>query len=176
MLEIDVSLEESYDETTGKFASTKNVRVVLEHSLVSVSKWESAWKVPFLSKEDKTPEQTLSYVGMMILGDQPAPEVFHKLVSSHLKEIKDYIEDKMTATRINEIQNGQGRREIITAELIYYWMISMNIPIELERWHLNRLVTLIRVINIKNSPKKKMTAAERTSLNKQRLAKHKTRG
>lgn len=176
MLEIDVAIREGYDEETEKFVSTESHRVVLEHSLVSLSKWESLWKVPFLSKQEKTPEQTLSYVRMMIVGSEPPPEVFQKLVTDHLKEVRDYIEDKATATRIAEIQGGQASREIITAELIYYWMISMNIPVEFEHWHLNRLITLIRVINIKNSPKKKMTAAERMALNRQRLAKHNTRG
>lgn len=176
MLEIDVSMEESFDETTSKFVSSKNFRVQLEHSLFSVSKWESLWETPFLGKTEKTTEQTLSYVRMMIVGVEPPPEVFQKLCAVHLQEVRDYIEAKMTATRITETPGGQNAREIITSELIYYWMVSMQIPVEFEHWHLNRLIMLIRVINAKNTPKKKMSAAERRTLNRQRHSKYNTRG
>jgi hypothetical protein len=175
MLEIDVEREVSFDETTEKFVVSK-FRVTLEHSLVSMSKWESIWEEPFLGLKEKTSEQTISYVRMMILGDDPPPEVFQKLLKDHLSQINAHIAAKMTATRISESRNSSGSREIITSELIYYWMFSMSIPMECQFWHLNRLITLIRVFNAKNAPKKKMSAAERRALNKQRLAKHKTRG
>lgn len=175
MLEIDVKTEESFDETTDRFV-TKRFRVSLEHSLVSMSKWESIWEVPFLGKEEKTSEQTISYIKMMILGDEPPPEVFKELLESHSQAITDYIAANMTATKIPETNTAGGSREVVTSELIYYWMFSMRIPMECEYWHLNRLITLIRVFNVKNSPKKKMTLQERRALNQQRRARYNTRG
>jgi hypothetical protein len=175
MLEIDVVTEESFDEKSNTFVG-KSFRVRLEHSLVSASKWESLWKEAFLDKKDKTPQQTLSYIKFMILNDDLPPEVFFKLVQSHLDEIKAYISDEMTATKLRNDPNVQASREIITTELIYYWMISLSIPVEFQHWHLNRLITLIRTVNLKNSPKKKMSMTERKALNKQRLAEYNTRG
>lgn len=176
MLELDIVLEEQFDESTNKIVAAESFHVSLEHSLVSVSKWESFWEEPFLGKNKKTTEQTVSYIQMMIIGDDPPPEVFHKLLEKHLTTITGYIEAKMTATTVSAAKSAVGFTETITSELIYYWMISMNIPVEFQYWHLNRLITLIRVINAKNAPKKKMSAADRRSLNRQRLAQHKTRG
>ncbi len=176
MLEIDVATEESYDESRGKFVVTDSFKVRLEHSLVSVSKWEALWKEPFLSKNEKTSAQSISYVKFMIVNDEFPPGVFHKLVETHMAEIEAYIGDEMTATKIYTDPNAPHSRETITTELIYYWMISMQIPVEFQHWHLNRLITLIRTVNLKNTPKRKMSAAERKALNKSRLAKHGTRG
>lgn len=176
MLEINVAMEESFDETSSKFVVTSSFKVTLEHSLVSVSKWESFWKQAFLGKKDKTPEQLLSYIKFMILNDELPPGVFQKLIQFHMEVIKDYIEDEMTATKLYNDPNAPTSRETVTAELIYYWMISMGIPIQFEHWHLNRLITLIRVINVKNAPKKKMSLSERRALNRSRLSKHNTRG
>ena len=176
MLEINVVLEESFDETTSKFVASNSVKVRLEHSLVSVSKWESVWEEAFLGKKDKTQEQTLSYIKMMIVeGDLP-PEVFQNLVEKHLEEVKNYVAANMTATTISSDPNASQSREVVTSELIYYWMISLNIPAQFEHWHLNRLITLIRVINLKNTPKKKMTNSERRNLNRSRQAQYNTRG
>jgi hypothetical protein len=176
MLEIDVVLEETYNEETSEFGSGSSHRVRLEHSLVTMSKWEAIWETPFLGKKDKTDKQILSYVELMLLDDDLPPEVFLKLIENHLGEIKDYVAASMTATKLHTDPNAPGSREIITAELIYYWMISMQVPVEFEHWHLNRLVTLIRVINLKNSPKKKMSLQERRALNRARQSKHGTRG
>lgn len=175
MLEINVALEESYDEENKQFV-TSSFRVELEHSLVSVSKWESFWEKAFLGKDEKTTDETISYVKMMILGDEPPPEIFQSLLDDHLPQIKAYIEAKMTATTVPDVPGGPGRQELITAELIYYWMISMNIPVEFQHWHLNRLIMLIRVINVKNAPKKKMSMSDRRTLNRQRLAQMNSRG
>lgn len=176
MLEITVATEESWDEERAVFVVTKSFRVALEHSLVSASKWESLWKEAFLAKKDKTPQQTLSYVNFMILNDELPPGVFQKLVNDHLETIKDYIADPMTATKLYTDPNAPQSREIITTELIYYWMISLNIPVEFQHWHLNRLITLIRTVNIKNSPKRKMSVRERRDLNRARLAKQNGKG
>jgi hypothetical protein len=175
MLEIDVPIEESFDETNNKIVVT-TFRVRLEHSLVSASKWESLWKVAFLGKKDKTAQQNLSYMKCMILNDDLPPGVFQKLVGGYFDQIKDYIADEMTATKLYTDPNAPQSRETVTTELIYYWMISLNIPVEFQYWHLNRLITLIRTVNLKNSPKRKMSSKERRDLNRSRLAKHNTRG
>lgn len=176
MLEIEVVLEEGYDEKTETFTTSKSCKIRLEHSLVSVSKWESIWEEAFLGKKEKTAEQTLSYVKCMIVGDEPPPEVFQELVEKHLEKVRDYVSAAMTATKLRTDPNAPNSREIITAELIYYWMIALNVPVEFEHWHLNRLITLIRVINLKSTPAKKMSMAERRNLNRQRLAQYKTKG
>jgi hypothetical protein len=176
MLEIRVVLEEGYDEESSKFVSSSSFTVRLEHSLSSVSKWESIWEESFLGKKDKTQNQTISYVEMMILNDDLPPGVFQRLIENHLEEVMTYVTADMTATKLRADPNGPQSRETITSELIYYWMISMNIPVQFEHWHLNRLITLIRVINLKNSPKKKMTASERKNLNRQRIQQRGTSG
>lgn len=175
MLEIDVATAESFDEKRNKFVVT-TCKVRLEHSLVSVSKWESLWKEAFLGKKDKTAQQTLSYVKFMIIDDDLPPGVFSTLIEDHLEEVKDYIADSMTATKLYTDPNAPQSRETVTTELIYYWMISLKIPVEFQHWHLNRLLTLIRTVNVKNTPKRKMSAKERRDLNRARLAKHNTRG
>lgn len=176
MLEIRVALEEGFDESTSRFVETSLFTVRLEHSLSSVSKWESVWEEPFLGKKDKTQKQTVSYIEMMILNDNLPPGVFQKLIDKHLDKIMAYVSANMTATKIYTDPNSPQSREIVTAELIYYWMISMNIPVQFEHWHLNRLIALIRLFNLKNAPKKKMSAAERKELNRKRLRQLGTRG
>ena len=176
MLEIRVDLEEGFDEESSKFVETSSFTVHLEHSLSSLSKWESVWEEPFLGKKDKTEKQTISYIEMMIIDDDLPPGVFQKLINDHLQDIMNYVSADMTATKFHLDPNSPQSRETITSELIYYWMISMNIPVEFERWHLNRLITLIRVINLKNTPKKKMSATDRRNLNRQRLKQRNTRG
>lgn len=176
MLELDVVVADSYDETTQTFVSAEKVRVKLEHSLFTVSKWESFWEEVFLSNKEKTQKQTLSYVEMMVLNEELPPGVFHRLIENHLEEIKRYIEAPMTGLKVVNDPNAPPSREIVSSELIYYWMISMNIPVQFEHWHLNRLMNLIQVFNRKNSPKKKMTQKERRDLNRQRQREWNTRG
>jgi hypothetical protein len=153
----------------------------LEHSLVSMSKWESKYEVPFLSTTDKTLEQTIDYIRMMVIGGNPPPEVFARITAEHINEINQYIGSKQTATWFsNEPRKTAPSREIITAELIYYWMISHNVPVEFQYWHLNRLLTLIKVCNVKNAPKEKLSPAEslrqRQELNEQRKREFGTTG
>lgn len=175
MLELDVVIATAYDESSNKFVPTTQ-RVQLEHSLATMAKWESVFEKPFLSSEEKQHEETFAYIEMMVVGSKLSAEVLLELVKTHHQEIQTYINRKMSATTISDVQKGTGRREVITAEVIYSWMISMNIPFETQHWHLNRLITMIRVINVKNSPKKKLTAAERQQLNRQRQAQLKSRG
>lgn len=171
MLEIDVPAGELYgdiDPVTGKkmFIHTEATKLCLEHSLVSVSKWEMKWHKPFLSKEEKTNEETLDYIRCMTLTQNVNPNVYRCLTSKNISDIIEYINDPHTATTVHENQQATSSREIPTAELIYYWMISYNIPVDIcQKWHLNRLLTLIRVFNVKNAPPKKRSTQELLSRN-----------
>ena len=148
---------EMFDERTHTFSSTKEQTLQLEHSLVSLSKWESKWCKAFLTKEEKSIAETIDYIKCMTITQNVDPNVYNFLNQSNIEEINKYIESPMTATVFYD-ENNQGRsKETITSELIYYWMISLNIPMECQKWHLNRLLTLIRVCNIKNAPPKKMS-------------------
>lgn len=155
MLRITVPAAEFFDEVREEFVYTKEVTLQLEHSLVSLSKWESKWNKAFLGKQEKTDEEILDYVRCMTLTQNVDPEVYTRLSAQNYAAINAYIEAPMTATYFSEDKQSKGNREVVTSELIYYWMISYNIPVEFQKWHLNRLLTLIRVCNIKNSPPKK---------------------
>ena len=177
MLELDVALDDNYDESTETFGASKFFRVKLEHSLVSVSKWESVWEISFLHNEKMTQEQTISYLKMMILNDDVPPEVFRKLVENYIPTVNDYIAAKQTASTVPENPNTPKDREIITSELIYYWMIELGIPMEAQYWHLKRLLMLVRVVNFKKDPKAtKMSVKDRRALNKARQKQFNTRG
>lgn len=180
MLEITVAGTKFYDEENEKFIIRDEFRLELEHSLVSLSKWESHFEKPFLGPDKKTSEETLWYVKAMIKTPNTPPEVFQRLSEANILEINKYIGSKRTATTFRETKPKPGPRDIITSEIIYYWMISLNIPFECQHWHLDRLLTLIRVCNEKNAPPKKMNkremAAERRRLNEERRAKYGTSG
>ena len=165
MLTITIPASEMWDEKNEKFVDIKECALQLEHSLISLSKWESKWCKPFLFTKEKTEEETLDYVRCMTLTSRVSPEVYYGLTSENIKAINRYIEAPMTATCFGADRNGRGNREIVTSELIYYWMIALNIPFECQKWHLNRLLTLIRVCNIKNQPAKKMSRREIMSRN-----------
>lgn len=160
MLQITIPALELFDEAKNEFVTTKEQTLQLEHSLVSLSKWESKWCKPFLSKQDKTPEELLDYVKCMTITQNVDPDTYRFLTNDNLKQINSYIEAPMTATTFSDDKNGKKNREIVTAELIYYWMIALNIPFECQKWHLNRLLTLVKVCNIKNQPPKKMSKKE----------------
>jgi len=171
---------ELFNELTNEFANFEDLTLELEHSLVSLSKWEAKFEKPFLTKETKSDEEVFAYIEFMILNPKISPEVIFHLSSENIEAINKYIDAKMTATWFTETQTPSTSREVITAELIYYWMISFRIPIEFENWHLNRLFTLIKVFNVKNAPPKKMSkseiAARNRDLNAQRRAQFGTRG
>lgn len=174
MLQLDVLLSEGYDEATQTFI-LDTLTLKLEHSLVSLSKWEAEHEKPFLSNETKTSEEILDYIRLMDLGEETPPEVFHKLTNEQFLEINDYINARRTATWFNKKGKGKQNRQTVTSELIYYWITSYDIPWEVETWHLNRLFTLIEVFNeersTKEKPKRNSTesmAAERRALNEAR--------
>lgn len=160
MLKITIPKQELFDESKMEFITTRETTLQLEHSLVSLSKWESKWCKPFLSKEEKTFEETLDYIRCMTITQNVQPTTYTLLTSQHLIDINKYIESPMTATVFADEKNKTTNREVITAEIIYYWMISLNIPFECQKWHLNRLLTLINVCSIKNQPQKKMSRKE----------------
>lgn len=165
MLRITVPAVEYWDEQREMFVYTKEQTLQLEHSLVSLSKWESKWKKAFLTKKDKTYEETLDYIKCMTLTQNVDPDVYLHLTNKNIEEINAYISDPMTATYFSDEGQKKGSNEIVTAELIYYWMIALNIPLECQKWHLNRLLALIRVCEIKNSPPKKRSRKEIMSRN-----------
>ena len=166
MLQIKIPLTpEGWDEEKQEFVEPITVTLELEHSLVSLSAWESKWCKPFLGKEAKTPEETLDYIKCMTLTPNVDPIVYTKLTNENVQAVNDYISAPMTATTFHEKEGGKGGREVITAELIYYWMIALQIPPEYRFWHLNQLLTLVRVCNIKNAPPKKMSKRDIMSRN-----------
>jgi hypothetical protein len=160
MLIITTSGKEYFDESTFKFVDVPGRQIELEHSLISLSKWEAKWCKPFLAKEKKTNEQIRDYVKCMIISRNVPEKIEDIITDDQLTTINEYIDAPMTATTFGKTQQTGRQREVITSELIYYWMIALNIPFECQKWHLNRLLTLIRVCSIKNSPQKKMSRNE----------------
>lgn len=166
MLKIVIPGSDFFDERTEEFITTEATMVTLEHSLLSLSKWESKWRKPFLGSADKTAEECIDYVRCMTLESGIDPLVYRNISDSLFKQINDYIEEPMTATTIRETFGRKGSRQIITNELIYYWMTALGIPFECEKWHLNRLLMLVRVCNEKNAPQKKMSKRDIFSQNR----------
>ena len=166
MLYITIPATELWDELNQEFIITKATTLQLEHSLVSISKWEAKWQKPFLTKEPKTSEEILDYIKCMTLTQNVNPTTYDRLSYQNVTEINNYVESAMTATTITERnKNKAGNTEQITSELIYYGMIALNIPFDCQKWHLNRLLTLIRVCNIKNQPPEKRSRRDIMSRN-----------
>ncbi len=159
MLDIIIPEMELFDEKTMQFVYSKEQKLTLEHSLIAVSKWESKFEKPFLSSEKST-EEVLDYIRCMTLTQNVKPETYMHLSQKNIEDIQAYIEAPMTATTFKKIERRGGKKEIITAELIYYWMIAFNIPFECQKWHLSKLLTLIEVCARKNEPPKKMSRRE----------------
>ena len=158
MLQITVPRREYFDENKQEFITYPQQVLTLEHSLVSISKWESKWKKPFLSKDPKTYEESCDYIRCMVVNQKNNNESYIGFDSEIFNQVSAYINDSMTATWFNENNVNKGRNsQIVTSELIYYWMIAFNIPFECQKWHLNRLLTLIKICEIKNTPSKKMS-------------------
>lgn len=180
MLDIVIPAFEQYDEATNTFLTSKEQKLTLEHSLVSISKWESKWKKPFISRDKKTVEETIDYIRCMTITKNVNPDAYYGIPIELIQKINEYIDDPMTATWINSREPKRYSRQIITSELIYYWMVSYRIPIECQKWHLNRLLMLIQVCDEKNKPEKKMTQRQimsrNAALNAARKAKLHTKG
>ena len=180
MLTITVPASEQWDEQKQEFVYGKEQTLYLEHSLVSLSKWESKWCKAFLGKQERTYEETLDYIKCMTITQNVNPEVYNRLSVENFKQINEYIESPMTATHITKSKSQTVNRETVTSELIYYWMIALNIPFECQKWHLNRLITLIEVCSVKNAPPKKMSKRDimsrNAALNAKRRKQLNTRG
>ena len=181
MLQIVIPETELWDEKRQEFVTIKKQSLCLEHSLVSVSKWESKWHKPFLNdREEKTNEEIIDYIRCMTITQNVDPFVFLHLTNENIEAVKNYISDSMTATTFHINDSRRSSREIVTSELIYYWMVASNIPFECQKWHLNRLLTLIRICGIKNQAPKKMSKREilqrNAALNAARRKKFNTKG
>lgn len=172
MLTIEVPMTEMFNEATNEFEIGEYFTLTLEHSLSSLSKWESFYERPFLIDTPKTVEEVIFYIKAMTITPNVPSEVYDRLSQENSDDINKHLSAKMTATWFNDGAEEKSR-EIITAELIYYWMVAMQIPFECQYWHLNKLLTLIRVVNMKNAPKKKMSSGEIASRNRELNAKRK---
>jgi len=167
MLTIRIPDKELVNDATQEFVEVKGRELRLEHSLVSLSKWESKFHKPFLTKENKPRIETIEYIKCMTITQNVEDDVFKAIDYKIIKEVTAYLEDPMTATTFSEQeQKRKINREVITAEIIYYWMVALQIPMECQKWHLNRLLTLINVCNIKNQPKRKMSRGEIVARNR----------
>jgi hypothetical protein len=179
MLQVTIPCVELFDEDKQEFVYSKEQTLSIEHSLVSLSKWESKWNKPFLSKADKSIEESLDYIRCMTITQNVDSKIYKFITHDVLDHVSKYIEKPMTSTVISKHDSSQNR-EIITAEIIYYWMIALGIPFECQKWHLNRLLTLINVCNIKNSPPKKMgkhaLMSRNAALNAVRRQKYNSKG
>lgn len=181
MLQITIPAREFFNEATGEFFTVKERTLQLEHSLVSLSKWEAKWNKAFLSNKEKTTEEVIDYFRCMTITQNVDPQVYNFLSQENIDRINEYISAPMTATYFSDDKKSIGsRRETVTSELIYYWMIALNIPFECQKWHLNRLLALIKVCQIKTQPPKKHSASEimrrNAALNAARRKKLNTRG
>lgn len=180
ILRITIPSVEVYDEIKEEFFYTKEYKLSLQHSLVSVAKWEAKWLKPFLDDAPKTREETLDYIKCMTITQNIPDSAYNFLDTESLVKIKQHIKAPMTATVISKRPGTPTNKEVYTAEVIYYWMIALNIPVEYQTWHLSRLLTLIEVCNLKNNPPKKMGRQEtlrmQRDLNRKRMAKLKTKG
>ena len=178
---ITVPEQEFFNSETNEFYTIKGATFKIEHSLVALAKWEAKWHVSFLDdKVEKTNEMMIDYIKCMTISQNVNQEVYDYLPPSVVQEINDYISDPMTATTFTDDNKGINRGEFVTNEIIYYWMIAQNIPLECEKWHLNRLMTLIKVCSEKNKDPKKMNKRDvlnrNRALNEARKKAHKTRG
>lgn len=167
MLRLIVPGTDYFNEETETFETVGDVELELEHSLVSLSKWESKYQKPFLDNNSKTTEELLGYIEAMIISPIYPSEIFGRLSQENINRINAYIESKESATTFGTMPQRRGKGEVITSELIYYWLVAFNIPFECEYWHLNRLFALIRICNIKNAKPKKMSRNEIASRNRE---------
>lgn len=181
MLPIHIKGGELFNEQTNEFITVKDTNLKLEHSLVSISKWESKWHKPFLTDDEKSIEELNDYIRCMSLSGDVDSNVIKLISPADMQQINEYIGTKMTATWFSKSDNQTKKSsEQVTSELIYYWMIAYNIPSEYEKWHLSRLLTLIEICERKNAPAKKMSQSEiiarNKALNAQRKAKLGSKG
>lgn len=173
MLRIIIEGDEQFNEKDNTFSTFDDVVLDLEHSLISLSKWESKYQKPFLSTEKKPPDELFGYLQAMVITPNVDLDVLYRCSQENIDKIQEYIDSNQSATTFGMMPERRGPGEVITSELIYYWMVAFNIPFECEYWHLNRLFSLIRICNIKNSKPKKMSRNELAQRNQAINAKRK---
>lgn len=173
MLRIIIPGEEHFDDETQSFSTVDDVVLDLEHSLVSLSKWESEYQKPFLSTAEKSSEEIFGYLKAMVITPKVGPDVLYQLTQQNIDQIQEYVDSSQSATTFGNMPERRGPGEVITSELIYYWMVAFNIPFECQHWHLNRLFSLIRVCNLKNSKPKPLSRHEIAERNRALNAKRK---
>lgn len=176
MLTIEVPGPVMFDEEKEEFIYGDPTVLQLEHSLLSISKWESRWRKAFLGKRKKTDEEIFDYIRCMTVTKYVDPSVYTRLTDENMDAINQYISEPMTATYFPAETGTAGSSETVTADLIYYWMVTFRIPFECQKWHLNRLMALIKVCSIKNSPPKKRSLKDRAQLNADRKRRLNTKG
>ena len=162
-IKIFVPKQELWDDTREILIPIKeDITLSLEHSLVSLTKWESKWHKPFLSPEEKTQEETMDYVRCMILNEDVDDEIIYAFTNANLKQIEEYIATEQTATTFPKENSSEPQsNELLTSELIYYYLACMQCPFQpTETWHLSRVLTLIRVASFKNKGEKKLNKTE----------------
>lgn len=159
MLTIYIKGQTLWDERSQMFIDVNDTVIQLEHSLLSLSKWEAKHHKAYLKKGIKlTVEEKIDYLRCMTINKNVNPYAYYLLTEDQLNQISDYTNDPQTATVFMENKEPKHTSSFITSELIYYYMFSLNIPMECQKWHLNRLLTLIKLCNIKNSPPKKQSS------------------
>ena len=172
MLTISLINQDFFDAETSEFIEYPDMEIQLEHSLISMSKWESLFEKPFLAPGQRSRDEVLSYIGCMILTPGIDSSVVNRLGNNELSLIDAYISSKQSATTFGDLPaRNKSSGETITSELIYYWMVAFNIPFECQTWHLNRLFSLIRILNLKQEKPKKMSRAEISARNAELNAK-----
>lgn len=182
MLRLHIESREYYDDDTEQFVNVPGGCIELEHSLVSISEWESEFQRSFLKRPPETEKENNYYIWCMLL-DKKDGRLLPSLSNKNKEDIQKYIQKPMTATYIMDRPSEKNSSEVITSELIYCWMINLNIPFECQHWHINRLLALIKVVNVKNSQQnphnsmsKNSIVAHNRALNASRLKKYKTKG
>lgn len=176
MLTIYAGAEEHFNEETNEFVYVGGTPIQLEYSLAVLSKWESKFEKPFLSRQEKTREDAISFIQEMIITPEISPEIVMSFTQKNFDDVNAYMDSKQTATWFPQTSEPKTSQEIITAELIYYWLTTFSIPWEAQHWHLNKLFTLIKVFSAKAEKPKPMTAKDRRQLNAQRREQYKTSG
>lgn len=175
MLKIIIEENELFDEETSSFIVVEHSVIELEHSLLSLSKWESKYQKPFLAPGNKTPDEIVDYILCMVLPNDSGKVVDKETIShfsqKNFDEINAYINSTQSATTFGEMPKKKGTGEVITSELIYYWLVAFTIPFSCETWHLNRLFSLIKIANFKNQKGKKMSSNELAARNRELNAK-----
>lgn len=175
MLNIVIPGVEYFDEKQNCFVEVKTTKLQLEHSLFSIEKWEAKWHKPFYNwSEEKTEEERIDYIRCMTITQNVDPKIYHLIPNQVKKQIEEYMNDPMTATWFRKEEGKPRNREVITSEIIYWWMFAQGIPLECQKWHINRLLTQIRVCSEKNKESSDPKSGKRKRMSRKSLADRKS--